>query len=88
MSANRLTWSATGAAVIALGLAAPATWWAATPLARGTNEVGTLMLGVYDDEKRLRYAGSVGTGWTSNQAAALLRELAALETTAMPFHPD
>jgi bifunctional non-homologous end joining protein LigD len=51
-------------------------------------EVGTLMLGVYDDQKRLRYAGSVGTGWKSAQAVALLAELAGLETDAMPFHPD
>jgi len=51
-------------------------------------EVGTLMLGIYDDENRLRYAGSVGTGWKSDQAVALLDELTALETAAMPFHPD
>jgi bifunctional non-homologous end joining protein LigD len=49
-------------------------------------EIGSLMLGVYDDEKRLRYAGSVGTGWKSAQAVALLAELAPLETGAMPFH--
>src|SRR4029077_17911377 len=47
-------------------------------------EIGTLMLGVYDDEKRLRYAGSVGTGWTSHQVVALLDELTALETAEMP----
>lgn len=51
-------------------------------------EVGTLMLGVYDDKKRLRYAGSVGTGWKSDQAVALLAELKTLETDTMPFHPD
>jgi len=51
-------------------------------------EVGTLMLGVYDDEKRLRYAGSVGTGWNSDQAVTLLDELTALETAEMPFDPD
>ena len=51
-------------------------------------EVGTLMLGIYDDENRFRYAGSVGTGWKSDQAVALLDELTALETAAMPFHPD
>jgi len=50
-------------------------------------EVGTLMLGVYDDEKRLRYAGSVGTGWKSDQAVALLDELRSLEISAMPFDP-
>jgi len=51
-------------------------------------EVGTLMLGVYDDEKRLRYAGSVGTGWNSDQAVAVLEELTVLETAEMPFDPD
>jgi len=51
-------------------------------------EVGTLMLGVYDDNKLFRYAGSVGTGWTSDQAVALRAELAALETADMPFDPD
>src|SRR6185295_3761336 len=38
-------------------------------------EIGSLMLGVYDDEGRLRYAGSVGTGWDSMLAAALLRSM-------------
>ena len=51
-------------------------------------EIGSLMLGVYDDEGRLRYAGSVGTGWTSTIAANLLGEMAKLETTEMPFHPE
>jgi ATP-dependent DNA ligase len=51
-------------------------------------EVGTLMLGVYDEENRLRYAGSVGTGWKSAQAVALLAELTGLETDEMPFHSE
>ena len=51
-------------------------------------EIGSLMLGVYDDERRLRYAGSVGTGWDSMLAAALLRTMQKLEAPAMPFHPD
>jgi len=49
-------------------------------------EIGSLMLGVYDDEGRLRYAGSVGTGWDSMLAAALLRSMQKLEVQAMPFH--
>jgi bifunctional non-homologous end joining protein LigD len=56
--------------------------------AGSSKEVGTLMLGVYDDEKRLRYAGSVGTGWKSSQAVALHAELTDLETDSTPFHPD
>ena len=39
-------------------------------------EIGSLMLGLYDDRERLRYAGSVGTGWDSMLAAALLRSMA------------
>ena len=48
-------------------------------------EIGSLLLGVYDDEARLRYAGSVGTGWDSTLAAAILRQLEKLETDTMPF---
>jgi bifunctional non-homologous end joining protein LigD len=51
-------------------------------------EIGSLILGVYDDEGRLRYAGSVGTGWTSTIAANLLAEMEKLETDVLPFHPD
>jgi bifunctional non-homologous end joining protein LigD len=59
-----------------------------TKRAASGREVGSLILGVYDDEGRLRYAGSVGTGWPSAIAAKLLGELEQLETSAMPFHPD
>ncbi len=51
-------------------------------------EIGSLLLGVYDSEGRLRYAGSVGTGWDSAQGAALLRSMEKLEVPAMPFHED
>ena len=42
-------------------------------------EIESLMLGVYDDEGWLRYAGGVGTGWDSMLAAALLRSMQKLE---------
>ena len=51
-------------------------------------EIGSLLLGVYEDEGRLRYAGSVGTGWDSTLAAAILRQLEKIETDAMPFDPE
>ena len=51
-------------------------------------EIGSLLLGVYDDEGRLRYAGSVGTGWDSTLAATILRQLEKLETDTMPFDPE
>ena len=59
-----------------------------TTRAGSSREIGSLMLGVYDDEKRLRYAGSVGTGWKSAQAVALFAELAGREIEGMPFHAD
>jgi bifunctional non-homologous end joining protein LigD len=59
-----------------------------TTRAGSGREVGSLILGVYDEEGRLRYAGSVGTGWTSTIAANLLGEMEKLETGVMPFHPE
>src|SRR4030095_5486991 len=46
-----------------------------TPRTNSRREVGSLLLGVYDDEGRLRSVGSVGTGWSSKTAEALLSEL-------------
>jgi bifunctional non-homologous end joining protein LigD len=43
------------------------------------------LLGVYDEEGRLRYAGSVGTGWNSLLAAAMLRDMEKLEIKTSPF---
>lgn len=51
-------------------------------------EIGSLLLGVYDDDGRLRYAGSVGTGWNATLAAAMLRQLEKIETDATPFDPE
>jgi len=52
-----------------------------------TREIGSLLLGVYDDEGRLRSVGSVGTGWNSRTAAALLSTLESLEVTASALDP-
>jgi bifunctional non-homologous end joining protein LigD len=51
-------------------------------------EVGSLLLGVYDDQRRLRYAGSVGTGWDSATAAAILQSMLKLEVPQSPFHAE
>ena len=51
-------------------------------------EIGSLLLGVYDDDGRLRSVGSVGTGWDSRTAAALLHALEPLEIEAMAFDPE
>ena len=53
-----------------------------------TREIGSLLLGVYDDEGRLHYAGSVGTGWDSTLAAAIMRQMEKVETGANPFDPE
>jgi bifunctional non-homologous end joining protein LigD len=49
------------------------------------NEVGSLMLGVYDAHGALAYAGNVGTGWSAATASTLLSLLAPLEISASPF---
>jgi bifunctional non-homologous end joining protein LigD len=47
---------------------------------------GSLLLGVNDREGRLRYAGSVGTGFGDEQLRTLKAKLAALETAKPPLH--
>lgn len=51
-------------------------------------EIGSLLLGVYDDAGRLRYAGSVGTGWDSMLAPANLRSMEKLEVEDSPFDSE
>lgn len=58
------------------------------PRTGSADEIGSLLLGVYDDKRRLRYAGSVGTGWSSKLAAAIFARLAKLEVDASPFDAD
>lgn len=48
-------------------------------------EIGSLLLGVYDDEGRLRSVGSVGTGWDSATAAAMFKTLKAVEVSVSAF---
>ena len=48
---------------------------------------GALLLGYYDGEGRLRYAGKVGTGFTRETLTSLHATLAADEQPAAPFEP-
>jgi DNA ligase D-like protein (predicted ligase) len=48
---------------------------------------GALLLGYYDGEGRLRYAGKVGTGFTRETLTSLHAALAADEQPAAPFEP-
>jgi bifunctional non-homologous end joining protein LigD len=46
---------------------------------------GALLVGVYDDEGRFRYAGKVGTGFDANMLKMLLKDFSKLETETPPF---
>jgi len=48
-------------------------------------EIGSLLLGVYDDDRQLISVGSVGTGWSSGTAASLKQTLQKIEVAAAPF---
>ncbi|MEY4563655.1 MAG: ATP-dependent ligase [Pseudomonadota bacterium] len=50
--------------------------------------VGSLLLGVHDRQARLVSVGSVGTGWSTSAAAALLQALKKLDTAKSPFAAD
>jgi bifunctional non-homologous end joining protein LigD len=47
--------------------------------------IGSLMLGMYDADGRLRYVGDVGTGFTQHALAELQRRLTPLERADSPF---
>jgi len=47
---------------------------------------GALMLGVYEPDGRLAYAGKVGTGFNDESLAALAAALAKIAQPASPFH--
>jgi bifunctional non-homologous end joining protein LigD len=47
--------------------------------------LGALLVGYYDDDQRLRYAGKVGTGFTNQFLLQLHEELLARELPASPF---
>jgi len=53
--------------------------------AKGPEQVGSLLLGVYDENGDLLPVGSVGTGWSSEEAASLKAKLSKLERTSSPF---
>jgi bifunctional non-homologous end joining protein LigD len=53
----------------------------------GRPEVGSLLLGYHDEHGTLRSAGSVGTGWNAETAAALHRRLTPMKTTAPAVDP-
>lgn len=48
-------------------------------------QIGSLLLGVHDDQGNLFPAGSVGTGWSGNEAAEFKRKLLPLAGDASPF---
>jgi bifunctional non-homologous end joining protein LigD len=48
-------------------------------------EIGSLLLGVHDEEGRLVYAGNVGTGWDARSASDLHARLARMHTEGPPF---
>ena len=48
-------------------------------------EIGSLLLGVYDDDHQLVSVGSVGTGWNSSTAASLKQQLEKIEVAVPPF---
>ena len=52
-----------------------------------SNEVGGLLLG-YHDKGRLRYAGSVGTGWSTRTGRQLHEQLSRLQTDKPPLDPQ
>ena len=54
-----------------------------TDRANAPRDVGAMLLGYYENGK-LRYAGSVGTGWSSSQGAELQAQLLKLETKEAP----
>jgi bifunctional non-homologous end joining protein LigD len=55
---------------------------------RRANTFGSLLLGVFDEgEDKLRYVGSVGTGFDEREIQKLLNLLRPLETGEAPFDP-
>lgn len=50
--------------------------------------LGSLLLGVHDEQGALRYAGSVGTGFNEQTLRELRARLGDLQASASPFAPD
>jgi bifunctional non-homologous end joining protein LigD len=59
-----------------------------TDRTNAAKEVGALILGYYDDNGKLRAAGSVGTGWSSAQGGELHARLVKLEVTKPLVDPE
>ena len=53
--------------------------------AEGSAEIGSLLLGVYDDRHELQFVGGVGTGWDARTAAQLKSRLVQLKVATSPF---
>jgi bifunctional non-homologous end joining protein LigD len=53
--------------------------------AKGQGQIGSLLLGVYDDHRDLVPVGSVGTGWSSEEATSLKAKLSKIERASSPF---
>ena len=49
------------------------------------DQVGSLLLGVHDDDGKLTSVGSVGTGWSSDEAREIKQKLLPLAATTAPF---
>ena len=56
-----------------------------TDRAGSTTEIGGLLLGVHDDDGKLRHAGSLGTGWSLDTARKLKARLLKLHVDRSPF---
>ncbi|WP_204055794.1 non-homologous end-joining DNA ligase [Microbispora corallina] len=55
---------------------------------RRTGTIGSLLLGVHDERGRLRYAGSVGTGFTEAALRRIAERLAPLARRTPPFDEE
>src|SRR5690606_21592038 len=51
----------------------------------GRQGLGALLLGYFDEEGRLQYAGKVGSGFSDKTLETLHRQLARLQTSSSPF---
>jgi bifunctional non-homologous end joining protein LigD len=50
-----------------------------------TNRIGSLLIGQFDDQGRLRFAGGIGTGFRDADHRQLTRLLTGLRTPTSPF---
>src|SRR3569623_36528 len=56
-----------------------------TDPAGSRDQFGALLVGVYDDDGKLRYAGKVGTGFDATTLKSVFKALAKAAATATPF---